>query len=221
MRERAGDNPAAERMVRLQLERRDITDPRVLAAMRTVPRHLFVPSAAHQTAYEDHPVSIGHGQTMSQPYMVAFMTQALRLHGPERVLEVGTGSGYQAAVLSVLCASVFSIERIAELSAHAARVLSALGVTNVVLRTADGSQGWADCAPFDRIIVTAAAPAIPGALCDQLADNGILVVPVGDWRTVQEIWIVRRAARTLSQERSIGCRFVPLIGKDGFPEGGR
>jgi protein-L-isoaspartate(D-aspartate) O-methyltransferase len=220
MRKDAEENPAADRMVRLQLERRDITDERVLRAMRTVPRDLFSPAASPGAAWEDHPVSIGHGQTMSQPYMVAFMTQALALRGPEKVLEVGTGSGYQAAVLSELCTAVFSIERIPELAAHAARVLSSLHVRNVTLRTADGSRGWPEHGPFDRIIVTAAAPAVPGALCDQLADNGILVIPVGDWRRVQDIWIVRRAGEFLSQERSIGCRFVPLIGVDGFPEAG-
>ncbi|HEY9593641.1 MAG TPA: protein-L-isoaspartate(D-aspartate) O-methyltransferase, partial [Spirochaetia bacterium] len=213
------ESAAADRMVRLQLERRDITDPRVLAAMRGVPRDLFVPPGSRGDAWEDHPIPIGHGQTISQPYMVAFMTQALELRGHERVLEIGTGSGYQAAVLAALCAEVFSVERIAELAVAAARALRLADVRNVTLRTGDGSAGWPERAPFDGIIVTAAAPAVPEALRVQLADNGLLVVPVGDWRRTQELFVVRRVGAGFRQERSIGCRFVPLIGSEGFPEG--
>jgi protein-L-isoaspartate(D-aspartate) O-methyltransferase len=214
---RAGQvNPAAERMVRLQLENRDITDQRVLAAMRRVPRHQFVPTGVRAAAYEDHPLPIGRGQTISQPYMVAFMTQALALRGRERVLEVGTGSGYQTAILAELCAEVFSIERVPELAIAARRNLDALGYAAVHLLTADGSLGWPGQPPFDRILVTAAAPAVPAPLSGQLADNGVMVVPVGDWRGTQEIVIVRRTGASFSTERSIGCRFVPLLGTGGF-----
>ncbi len=218
MRPAAAPNPAAERMVRLQLEHRDISDERVRAAMRNVPRHLFVPPGSRSSAYDDHPVPIGHGQTISQPYMVAFMTQALELRHGERVLEIGTGSGYQTAVLAELCAAVWSIERIAPLAERAAAVLAELRYDNVTLRTADGSQGWQEEAPFDRILVTAAAPSVPEPLVRQLSDNGILVVPVGDWRRFQELVVVRRTAGAVSVERSVGCRFVPLIGSAGFPD---
>ena len=218
MRPPAARNPAAERMVHLQLEQRDITDQRVRAAMRAVPRHLFVPPGSRSSAYDDHPVSIGRGQTISQPYMVALMTQALELRGRERVLEIGTGSGYQTAVLAELCAAVWSVERIPELAERAARILAELGDDNVALRTADGSAGWPEEAPFDRIVVTAAAPSVPAPLVSQLADNGVLVLPVGDWRRAQELVIVRRTAGAVSVERSVGCRFVPLIGSAGFPD---
>ncbi len=211
-------NPSAERMVRLQIESRDIRDPRVLDAMRRVPRHLFVPAGSRATAYEDHPIGIGHGQTISQPYMVAFMTDALELRGGERVLEIGTGSGYQAAVLAELCRDVFTVERIPQLAAAAAETLSSLGYTNVSLRTGDGCDGWPERAPFDRILVAAAAPSVPDALRKQLADNGVMVIPVGDWKRTQEIVVARRTAGAIAIERSIGCRFVPLIGRGGFPE---
>lgn len=211
-------NPSAERMVRLQIESRDIRDPRVLDAMRRVPRHLFVPAGSRATAYEDHPIGIGHGQTISQPYMVAFMTDALELRGGERVLEIGTGSGYQTAVLAELCRDVFTVERIPQLAAAAAETLSSLGYTNVSLRTGDGCDGWPERAPFDRILVAAAAPSVPDALRKQLADNGVMVIPVGDWKRTQEIVVARRTAGAIEIERSIGCRFVPLIGRGGFPE---
>jgi protein-L-isoaspartate(D-aspartate) O-methyltransferase len=207
-------------MVRLQLEKRDIRDARLLAVMRVLPRHRFCPGADAATAYEDHPVSIGHKQTMSQPYMVAFMTEALELRGQERVLEVGTGSGYQAAVLAELCAEVCTVERIVALAAAAERTLAGLGITNVRVRAGDGSEGWPERAPFDRIIVTAAAPTIPAALCAQLADNGVMVIPVGSITRSQEIVIARRVAGTISVQRSIGCRFVPLIGRSGFADEG-
>jgi protein-L-isoaspartate(D-aspartate) O-methyltransferase len=211
-------NLDAERMVRLQIESRDIRDPRVLEAMRRVPRHLFVPAGSRATAYEDHPIGIGHKQTISQPYMVAFMTDALELRGGERVLEIGTGSGYQAAVLAELCREVCTVERIPQLAAAAAETLRSLGYTNVSLRTGDGCEGWPERAPFDRILVAAAAPAVPEALRAQLADNGVMVIPVGDWRRTQEIVVARRTAGAVAIERSIGCRFVPLIGRGGFPE---
>jgi protein-L-isoaspartate(D-aspartate) O-methyltransferase len=212
------ENAAAQRMVRLQIESRDIRDQRLLDAMRRVPRHLFVPVGSRATAYEDHPVSIGHMQTISQPYMVAFMTDALELRGDERVLEIGTGSGYQTAVLAELCRAVYSVERIPQLAEAAALALHSLGYQNVSLRTGDGSEGWPEHAPFDRILVAAAAPALPDALRAQLADNGVMVVPVGDWRRTQEIVVARRTGAAIAVERSIGCRFVPLIGRGGFPE---
>jgi protein-L-isoaspartate(D-aspartate) O-methyltransferase len=211
-------NPAAERMVKLQIENRDVRDTRVLEAMRRTPRHLFVPPGSRALAYEDHPVSIGQRQTISQPYMVAFMTQALELRGGERVLEIGTGSGYQTAILAELCREVFSIERIPELASAAEKALATLGYQNIRLRVGDGSEGWPEHAPFDGILVAAAAPSIPPRLRDQLADNGVMVIPVGDWRRSQEIMVARRTGGAVTVERSIGCRFVPLIGKGGFPE---
>jgi protein-L-isoaspartate(D-aspartate) O-methyltransferase len=205
-------------MVKLQIECRDIRDLRLLDALRRVPRHLFVPVGSRATAYEDHPISIGHKQTISQPYMVAFMTDALELRGGEKVLEIGTGSGYQTAVLAELSGEVYSVERIPQLADAAAQVLHSLGYENVSLRTADGCEGWPEHAPFDRILVAAAAPAVPGALRAQLADNGVMVIPVGDWRRTQEIVVARRIGASITIERSIGCRFVPLIGRGGFPE---
>ena len=215
------NDPAAERMVSLQIERRDVRAPRVLDAMRRVPRHFFVPPPVRGEAYEDRPLPIGHGQTISQPYIVAVMTEALGLRGGERILEVGTGSGYQTAVLALLGAMVYSVERIAALSAAASRVLGALGITNVVLSVADGSDGWPQHAPYDAILVTAAAPVLPQALCDQLADNGVLVIPVGSRQDAQELVIARRTGSALAIEHGLGCRFVPLYGRSGFPEPGR
>jgi protein-L-isoaspartate(D-aspartate) O-methyltransferase len=206
-------------MVRLQLENRDIRDTRLLEAMRRVPRHLFAPAEARGSAYEDHPIPIGRRQTMSQPYMVAFMTQALELRGPERVLEIGTGSGYQAAVLAELCAEVFTVERLLPLAEAARAALAGLGYDNVHVRAGDGSGGWRERAPFDRIIVTAAAPSVPETLCRQLADNGILVLPVGPMERAQELVIARRTGSSMGYQRTIGCRFVPLIGLWGFTEG--
>ncbi len=218
MRPTFEENPAAQRMVRLQIESRDIRDPRLLEALRKIPRHLFVPAGSRATAYEDHPIGIGHRQTISQPYMVAFMTDAPELHGGERVLEIGTGSGYQTAILAELSAEVFSVERIPQLAAAAEQVLRSLGYGNVNLKTGDGCEGWPEQAPFDRILVAAAAPAVPEALRAQLADNGVMVIPVGDWRRTQEIVVARRTGGAIAIERSIGCRFVPLIGRGGFPE---
>lgn len=203
-------------MVKLQVENRDITDQRVLDAMREVPRHAFVPPGSRATAYGDFPMSIGYGQTISQPYMVAIMTQALRLSGAEKILEIGTGSGYQTAILAVLGESVYTVERIPALSVAAEKTLAALGFTNVFFRTGDGGSGWPEQAPFDRILVTAAAPSVPVQLRGQLADNGILVVPVGDWRRSQVLVSVRRTGGSFISQESIGCRFVPLIGEGGF-----
>jgi protein-L-isoaspartate(D-aspartate) O-methyltransferase len=214
-------NQAADRMVKLQVESRDVRDARVLAALRRVPRHLFLPAGSRGAAYEDHPVGIGHDQTMSQPYMVAFMTELLELRGTERVLEIGTGSGYQSAVLAELCASVYSVERIGELADHARAALRDLGYRNVQVRTGDGSEGWPEHAPFDRILVTAAAPAVPAALIEQVGDNGLIVVPVGDMMGTQELVIVRKVGSRVDIRESIGCRFVPLLGSGGFPDPGR
>jgi len=214
-------NEAAERMVRLQIESRDVRDRRVLDAMRRVPRHEFVPSGGRASAYEDRPVAIGHGQTISQPYIVAFMTELLELRGGERVLEIGTGSGYQTAILCELCGEVYSIERIPPLAERARETLADLGYLNVWIRLGDGSEGWPEHAPFDRILVTAAAPAVPPALRTQLADNGLLVLPVGDLRGSQELVVARRIGGIFSVRTSIGCRFVPLLGRGGFPESGR
>jgi protein-L-isoaspartate(D-aspartate) O-methyltransferase len=211
-------NEAARRMVRLQLENRGIADRRVLETMRRVPRHLFVPPGSRAVAYEDRPITIGHKQTISQPYMVAFMTEALGLLGREKVLEVGTGSGYQTAILAELCPEVYSVERIPELAAAAERVLLSLGYGNVHVRTGDGTEGWQAHAPYDAILVTAAAPSIPQALRRQMADNAVMVIPVGDWRRSQEIIVARRTGGTFTVDRSIGCRFVPLVGTGGFPE---
>ena len=211
-------NEPAERMVRLQVESRQVKDPRVLEAMRRVPRHLFIPSGGRAAAYEDRPVPIGHGQTISQPYIVAFMTELLELRGGERVLEIGTGSGYQTAILSELCSRVFSMERIAPLALRARQTLEELGCRNVWIRVGDGSVGWVEEAPFDRIIAAAAAPSIPPALRDQLADNGLLVIPVGEMKGAQELVVARRIGSTVTVRESIGCRFVPLLGKGAFTD---
>jgi protein-L-isoaspartate(D-aspartate) O-methyltransferase len=208
-------------MVRLQVEAREVRDSRLLAAMRSVPRHLFVPSTSRAAAYEDHPIAIGHGQTISQPYIVAFMTETLGLRGNERVLEIGTGSGYQTAILAELSAEVCSIERIPDLALRARGTLTELGYSNITIRTADGSEGWPEKAPFDAIIVTAAAPYVPSALRDQLADNGVIVLPVGDIRGTQELVVGRKIGSSVSFRPSIGCRFVPLLGRGGFSETGR
>jgi protein-L-isoaspartate(D-aspartate) O-methyltransferase len=203
-------------MVRLQLEARGITDGRLLEAMRKVPRHRFIPRGRNEDSYGDFPVPIGCGQTISQPYMVAFMTDALSLTGRERVLEVGTGSGYQAAVLAELSFFVYSVERMAELHAAARRIIGELGYANVRLILGDGGEGIPEEAPFDRVLVAAAAPSVPSALCDQLSDNGVMVVPVGDYRFSQVLVIVRRIGNRFQTTESIGCRFVPLVGEGGF-----
>jgi protein-L-isoaspartate(D-aspartate) O-methyltransferase len=203
-------------MVKLQLEARGIVDERVLEAMRRIPRHLFIPAGHKGDAYGDYPVSLGHGQTISQPYMVAFMTEALLLTGQELVLEIGTGSGYQTAVLAELAGEIYSIERVPELFTSAGRILEELGYENVHLVLGDGGIGLPEHAPFHRILVTAAAPSVPRALTEQLADNGIMVVPVGDYRFSQVLMIVRRIGGRIETRESIGCRFVPLVGEGGF-----
>jgi protein-L-isoaspartate(D-aspartate) O-methyltransferase len=213
--DRDGDEPAFARaraeMVATQIAARGVRDERTLAAMRTVPRHLFVPAALAGQAYEDHPLPIGHGQTISQPYIVGFMTEALALHGGETVLEVGTGSGYQAAVLAEIAAKVYTIEIVTPLAEEAGERLRRLGYEKVEVRAGDGYLGWPEKAPFDAIMVTAAAPRVPEPLKQQLKDGGRLILPVGDeW---QELVVVTRRAGTFEQTRVLPVRFVPMTGK--------
>jgi protein-L-isoaspartate(D-aspartate) O-methyltransferase len=205
------------RMVRNQIEGRGIRDPRVLQAMHDVPRHLFVPSERRHLAYVDGPLPIGGGQTISQPYIVALMTELLELSGDERVLEVGTGSGYQAAVLSKLAEKIYSLERIPELAEQARVRLSDLGSSNVEVHVGDGSEGLPDHAPFDGILVTAAAPRVPEALKEQLADGGVLVLPVGS-RAGQILERWRREGDLYRAEKIAPVAFVPLIGSQGWDE---
>lgn len=210
---------ARRRMVEEQIRRRGIRDPAVLAAMEAVPRHLFVPEAVRAAAYRDHAMAIGEGQTISQPYMVAVMTEALEVAPEHKVLEIGTGSGYQGAVLAHLAAEVFTIERIPSLAREAAATFAALGLRNVRTRVGDGSLGWPEEAPFQRILVTAAAPSLPPALLGQLdPDGGILVAPVGE-RHIQDAVRARRISDRYESEVLLGCRFVPLVGAEGWPEG--
>jgi protein-L-isoaspartate(D-aspartate) O-methyltransferase len=202
-------------MVRSQLQRRGITDPRVLQAMREVPRHLFVPPEWRHEAYSDRPLPIGADQTISQPYMVAIMVQSLALQGHECVLEIGTGSGYQAAVLSCLAAQVVSLEYFAALADSARTLLQHLEYTNVEVMVGDGGLGLPAQAPYEGIIVAAAAPHVPPALLAQLADGGRLVIPVGS-ATGQDLLIITRHGEDYAQERSVPCRFVPLLGQEGW-----
>jgi len=203
-------------MVARQIEARGVRDPRVLAAMRKVPRDLFVPQDSLAAAYEDRPLPIGHGQTISQPYMVATMTEALKLVGNERVLEIGTGSGYQTAILAELAHEVVSIERIGLLAEEASLRLAKLGFDNVRVQTADGSLGWPEYAPYGGIIVTAGAPRAPQALLDQLASGARLVIPVGDRQTQILMTHLRIGPGEYDITRETACRFVDLIGEQGW-----
>ncbi|UCE88062.1 MAG: protein-L-isoaspartate(D-aspartate) O-methyltransferase [Deltaproteobacteria bacterium] len=198
-------------MVAEQIEARGVTDPRVLAAMRTVPRHAFVPESVREDAYRDHPLPIGHGQTISQPYIVAVMTELARVEAGARVLEVGTGSGYQAAVLAELTDAVYTIEIVEGLANAAARTLAELGYGSVRTRHGDGYRGWPEAAPFDAILVTAAAPAVPPALLEQLRVGGRLVIPVGD--AYQELEVHTRTAEAVEVRRALPVRFVPMTGE--------
>jgi protein-L-isoaspartate(D-aspartate) O-methyltransferase len=200
-----------QRMVREQIEARGVRSGPVLEALRKVPRHLFVPPGVRHLAYEDGPLPIGHQQTISQPYIVALMTEALQLKGGERVLEVGTGSGYQAAVLAELAAQVYSIEIIEPLGREAERRLRELGYDNVHVRIGDGYQGWPEHAPFDAIIVTAAPDHVPEPLVAQLKVGGRLVIPVG--RDDQDLWLVRRTEEGSKRRRLTPVRFVPMTGQ--------
>ena len=199
-----------ERMVRKQLAERGIRDLHVLDAMRRVPRHEFVPESFQQDAYEDHPLPIGEGQTISQPYIVAAMLEYLAPQTAERVLEVGTGSGYVTALLSLLSAEVYSVERHAQLAISAESTLHRLGYRNMKIRVGDGSQGWPEYAPFDAILVSAATPEMPPALFAQLREGGRMVVPVGP-PSSQELQLIRKVNGRPEIQVLEGCRFVPLV----------
>jgi len=205
---------ARRQMVEKQLRARGVRDERVLAAMERVPRHEFVPSYNANEAYEDHPIVIGESQTISQPYMVASMLEHAAIQPADVVLEVGTGSGYQTALLAELAAEVFSIERFASLAESAQRVLAHLNYANVVIVTGDGSLGLPSAAPFDAIIVAAASPAIPPPLVEQLREGGRLVVPIGGAEE-QTLYVVRKVNGQAQPQRLYGCKFVPLIGAHG------
>lgn len=206
-----------ERMVKEQIIARGVEDKRVLDAMMRVPRHLFVDDVYQHQAYNDYPLSVGHGQTISQPYMVAVMTELLELKPKDTVLEIGTGSGYQAAILSLLCKMVYTIERITALKERAREKLEKLGITNIAYMTGDGSLGWPQYAPYDGIIVTAGAPEVPNSLIEQLAEKGRLVVPVGS-EFFQTLNIVTKQRGRIFRKELFECTFVPLLGKQGWKE---
>lgn len=207
---------ARRRMVEEQIVRRGISDPRVIEAMLKVPRHKFVEDALASQAYSDYPLPIGEKQTISQPFMVAMMSAALELQGDEKVLEVGTGSGYQAAVLAELADQVFSLERIPDLARRARRVLDANGFSKVNIRLTDGTYGWDDQAPFDAIMVTAGAPDVPTTYLAQLGIGGRLVIPVGDRLSQTLKRFTRTTEDEYQEEQLLDCRFVPLIGNHGW-----
>ncbi len=203
-----------ERMVQTQIIARGVEDTAVIRAMRTVPRHHFVPDQYSREAYYDHPLPIGSGQTISQPYIVAFMTEVLDLQKTDRVLEVGTGSGYQAAVLAEICDSVHSVEIIENLGERARKTLENLGYDNVYVRIGDGYEGWPEAAPFDAIIVTCSPTEIPDPLEEQLAEGGKMIIPVGNVYS-QELYFLRKEKGKLKQKRVLPVRFVPMIREDG------
>lgn len=204
-------------MVQNQLIRRGIKDERVLEAMRSVPRHRFVPETLRESAYHDTPLSIGEGQTISQPYMVALMTECLRLNGSEAILEIGTGSGYQTAILAELASTIYTIERIDVLSAGAQLVLGELGYKNIHFHIGDGTHGWPEEGPFDGIIVTAGAPDISQVLINQLKVNGIMVIPVGSRYTQTLYQVIKRKDKVEKEDVTL-CIFVPLVGDHGWKE---
>ena len=208
---------ARERMVKNQLIPRGISDKGVLAAMEKIHRHLFVEEALAGEAYNDHPLPIGQKQTISQPYIVALMTEALDLTGKEKVLEIGTGSGYQTAILAELAQAVHTVERIEPLLEKSKKLLEELGYTNIRFKVSDGTLGWEEFAPYDAIMVTAGAPKIPQPLLDQLADGGRLVVPIGN-RYSQELVRVKKAKSRFIEQNLGGCRFVDLIGNHGWKD---
>ncbi len=205
-------------MVTEQLIPRDISDKKILEVFRKVPRHEFVPEELRQNAYNDYPLPIGDNQTISQPYMVALMTECLKLKGAERVLEVGTGSGYQAAILAEIAEEVYSVERFEDLVGKASKILSSLGYDNIHIRVGDGTLGWSDFAPYDGIVVTAGAPSIPDSLVKQLKDGGRLVIPVDRGGFGQVLTLVERIGQTTRTSEICACTFVPLIGKEGWPD---
>jgi protein-L-isoaspartate(D-aspartate) O-methyltransferase len=208
---------ARERMVSQQLAARGIRDERVLAAMSKVPRHLFVDEALRDQSYSDFPLPIGHGQTISQPYIVALMTELLGLQGYEKVLEIGTGSGYQTAILAELSRFVYSVERISALLFRAKTILHGMGYSNVHIKLDDGTWGWRENAPYDAILVTAGAPYVPEPLLEQLADSAVMVIPVGD-EFSQTLVRVHKSAGRITQETITGVRFVKLVGEHGWRE---
>ena len=206
-----------ENMVETQIKRRGIKNPRVLSAMLKIPRHVFVPSNFQKLAYSDQPLPIGEGQTISQPYMVALMTEALDPQPEDKILEIGTGSGYQSAILAELCRELYTVERIPQLTIRAQNILHDLGYENVFFRTGDGSQGWSEFAPYDKIIVTAGAPQIPQPLIQQLKEGGRMVIPVGS-RFTQELKLITKREKDVEIENICGCVFVPLWGKYAWEE---
>jgi len=206
-----------QRMIAVQLRRRGIHDERVLSAMERVPRHEFVPSQFWNHAYDDDPVPIGEGQTVSQPYIVAYMLENLAIAAEHRVLEIGTGTGYQAALLAELAREVITIERHASLAEVARRNLDRLGYRNVIVMHGDGTQGWPEKAPYDRIIVAAAAPHLPQPLFEQLVEGGKIIAPLGS-PEVQDLTLVEKRDGVANASRLEGCRFVPLIGAEGFAQ---
>ena len=210
-------NLSRERMVKNQLIARGIKDERILRVMDKIPRHLFIENALYGEAYNDHPVPIGEKQTISQPYIVALMTEALELKGDEKTLEIGTGSGYQTAILAELSSRVYTIERIKSLLGNARKLLSQLGYDTILFKAFDGTLGWKEYAPFDAIMVTAGAPHLAKPLIDQLADNGRMIIPVGD-RYSQELIKIVRKGKEFKQKSLGGCRFVNLIGAHGWSD---
>jgi len=212
-----GHREMREFMVKTQLVSRGIKDEQVLKAMEKVPRHLFVEPSLSYRSYDDMALPIGEGQTISQPYMVAIMTELLELKGDEKVLEIGTGSGYQAAVLAEIAKQVYTVERVTLLAEKALETLRSLGYTNIHMKVGNGTLGWPEEAPFDRIMVTAATPEVPDPLLEQLSENGILIAPVGELFS-QQLIKVRKSRGKLSEEYHTPCIFVPLIGKYGWKE---
>ena len=206
-----------ERMVKEQIIARGVEDERVLDAMMQVPRHLFVDKVYVHQAYNDYPLSVGHGQTISQPYMVAAMTELLSLKPDDTVLEIGTGSGYQAAILALLCKMVYTVERVSALKEIARERLEKLGFSNIAFLIGDGSLGWPQYAPYDGIIVTAGAPEVPNALIEQLAEKGRLVIPVGS-EYFQTLNLVTKQRGRIFRKEFFECTFVPLLGKQGWKE---
>ncbi len=211
-------SPQKDRLEMIRrLEAQGITDKRVLEVMGRIPRHLFLPNALWDHAYADHPVPIDCGQTISQPYIVALMTQALQLEKTDRVLEIGTGSGYQTAILAELAGHVYTIERFAALSEKARKLLTDAGYTNISFRVGDGTLGWPEQASFHKIIVTAAAPEVPLPLVEQLAEGGRMVIPVGG-RQLQTLLALTKEHDKLRREELCACSFLPLIGREGWPD---
>ena len=209
-----------EAMIRKQIIARGIKEKRVVEAFRRVERERFVPPEVREQAYEDFPLAIGEEQTISQPYIAALMTQCLELRGEEKVLEIGTGSGYQTAILAELAREVYSVERIASLAQRAKTVLDELGYTNVKIRVANGTLGWEEYSPYDRILVTAGAKELPKPLLDQLAEGGVMVIPVGDLLS-QRLEVIRKKKTGIESRTVERCIFVPLIGAYGWKERGK